>query len=422
MRTAWVTLHCGAGRRGVSNEIEAMGALTTAGLVASELDKPSIRRRLALERAAQEARWWRRKDAHAVHGHSAGTCANCEAVLVGDFCHVCGQQGHVHRSVGHVFEEFLHGIWHFDSKAWRTLPLVAFRPGRLTYDYIHGKRARFIAPLALFLLSMFVMFFVFGFVGAPDFGGSVASGSKAETVAEANAAVEGIEADIAGSETELAEAKTDGDAEAIRAATNTLAAERLALRIAEANARRVATTAGTPAAAPAKSWTEQIAEEARSGELKISSGIPGADENIRKALENPEFAIYRIQQKAYKLSFLLIPLSLPVLWLMFFWRRDTTTYDHVVFTLYSLSFMSLLLVLAVLLMKATNAMEMMGGPAISGIGLLTLVPPVHMYFQLKGGYRLSTWGALWRMAVLSQATLVILSLFAMLIVVLGLAD
>lgn len=416
----------------MSNEIEAFGALATAGLAASELDKPSVRRRLARERAAQEARWWRpKKAAHAVEAHDDGTCANCETALVGDYCHACGQQAHVHRSIGHVVEEFLHGIWHFDSKAWRTLPLLAFRPGKLTWDYIHGRRARFIAPLALFLLSMFLMFFVFGFVGAPDFGNGVAKGSGVERVEDASGAVQGIKADIVESEIALAEAKTGGDAEAIRTASNTLSAERLALGIAEANLRRYekleAKQRGTtPAKAavepPAKSWKEQLAEQARNGEININSGIPGVNENIRKALENPDFAIYRIQQKAYKLSFLLIPMSLPVLWLMFFWRRDTTTYDHVVFTLYSLSFMSLLLVLAVLLVKAANALEGMGGPAIGSIGLLTLVPPVHMFFQLKGGYRLSTWGALWRAFVLSQATIVILALFATLIVIVGLAD
>lgn len=409
----------------MSNEIESIGALATAGLAASELDKPSVRRRLARERAAQEARWWRpKKAAHAVDGHAPGTCANCETVLIGDFCHACGQQGHVHRSVGHVLEEFLHGIWHFDSKAWRTLPLLAFRPGRLTWDYIHGKRARFIAPLALFLLSVFLMFFVFGFVGAPDFGDAMSSGSKIDTVAEARAAVTEIKADIAGSEIDLTEARRDGDAAGVEKAREALAAGRIMLRIAEANVQRVATATGDKSggAAPAKSWTEQIAEEARSGELNINSSIPGANENIRKALENPDFAIYRIQQKAYKLSFLLVPMSLPVLWLMFFWRRDTTTYDHVVFTLYSLSFMSLLLVLAVLLVKATNTLEAMGGPATGSIGLLSLVPPVHMYFQLKGGYRLSRWAALWRAAVLSQATIIILALFATLIVVVGLAD
>lgn len=407
----------------MSNEIEALGALAKAGLAASELDKPSARRRVARKQASREARWWRRTDAPAVDGHVPGTCANCAAALIGEFCHACGQSSHVHRSVGHVFEEFLHGIWHFDSKAWRTLPLLVFRPGRLTWDYIHGHRARFIAPIALFLFSIFLMFFVFSFVGAPDFGGSVAKGSKVQTVAQARAAVVEIKAELAQSEADLAAAKRDSDAETVTYATGEVTGKRLALRIAEANVRRVATATGaTVVTAPGPTWQDEIAAAARSGELKINSNIPGVDENIRKALENPDFALYRVQQKAYKLSFLLIPMSLPILWLLFFWRRETATYDHVVFTLYSLSFMSLLLVFAVLLVKMSGAVERWGGPSIDAIGFLLFVPPVHMFFQLKGGYRLSTGSALWRTVVLSQATIFILGLFATLIVVLGLAD
>ena len=52
----------------------------------------------------------------------------------------------------HVIGEFLHGLLHFDTKAWRTLPMVIFRPGTLTRNYVYGKRARYISPLTLFLL------------------------------------------------------------------------------------------------------------------------------------------------------------------------------------------------------------------------------------------------------------------------------
>src|SRR3546814_14579923 len=72
--------------------------------------------------------------------------------------------------MSHILEELLHGVLHFDSKAWRTLPLLVFRPGRLTRDYIDGKRARYIAPLAIFLFSVFLMYFAFALVGGPALG------------------------------------------------------------------------------------------------------------------------------------------------------------------------------------------------------------------------------------------------------------
>lgn len=381
----------------MAGEIEAAGGLATAALAAHALD-------------AEQGRT----------GQAHGRCANCDTALTGAFCHACGQSAQVHRSLGHALEEFLHGVWHFDSKAWRTLPLLAFRPGKLTHDYIHGHRARYIAPLALFLLSIFLMFFVFGFVGAPKFGGGVDAAGRAEQVATTSEAVDDMKREVAANEAGLAKARAAGDRAAIAAAEQDLAASRIGLRVAAAAMRRGAADTGGKAA---PSWQEEVAEAARSGELKINSGSASIDANIRKTLLNPDFAIYKVQQKAYKLSFLLVPMSLPVLWLMFFWRRDVTIYDHTVFALYSLSFMSLLLVLAVLLLEGAAAIGGgLSGAVLGSTGLLMLIPPVHMYFQLKGTYRLSAVGALVRTAFLSIGTMVTLSLFFTLIVIIGLAD
>ena len=329
----------------MSSDVEAAGALATAGLAASAIDPGRPHR----------------------SGHGSA-CANCDTGLTGAFCHACGQSAHLHRSVGHVVEEFLHGVWHFDSKSWRTLPLLAFSPGRLTWDYIHGKRARYVAPLALFLLSVFLMFFVFGLVGGPDLG------SKSDGVAKV--------------QVEIGKARAGDDARAAKLTTD--------------------------------GWKTELAAAAKSGELDVNTGSARINENIRKALENPDFAIYRVQQKAYKLSFLLVPLSLPLLWLLFCWRRDVTIYDHTVFALYSLSFMSLLFIVLALLGKIGDSFSV---PALASLAFfLALTPPIHMYAQLKGAYRLSVAGALVRTVILTVGSVLTLAGFLAIIVVLGLAD
>lgn len=122
-------------------EIEAFGELTTAGLVASVIDGSTGK-----------------------VGEAQESCANCDTPLRGRFCANCGQSAHIHRTVSHLLEEFTHGLLHVDTKAWRTLPKLVFQPGALTRDYVHGKRARYIAPLAMFLFTVFLMFFVFGFI------------------------------------------------------------------------------------------------------------------------------------------------------------------------------------------------------------------------------------------------------------------
>jgi len=93
-------------------------------------------------------------------------CLNCGTKLLGSYCHACGQQAHVHRTLTAFFHDFLHGVLHFEGKVWRTLPMLAWRPGDLTRDYIAGKRARFVSPLALFLFCVFLTFAAMSFTGS----------------------------------------------------------------------------------------------------------------------------------------------------------------------------------------------------------------------------------------------------------------
>jgi len=356
--------------------------------------------------------------AHGTHAH--GACANCDRILHGHFCSHCGQAAHVTRSVAHLGEELLHGLTHFDGKAWRTLPALVFRPGRLTYDYIHGKRARYIAPMALFLFTVFLMFFVFGMMGGPDINGALAKvdGPTKQAVAD-------LRRSIADTKAELAKPKLTPQTRDALAAT--LLSFEKASALAEARVAATQTSPPAPGAVkPTRTWQDDVAKNAGSNSLQIETGLPQVDSRIRKALLTPDFALYKVQEKAYKLSFLLVPLSFPVLWLMFCRRRDTRSFDHIVFALYSLSFMSLLTIFVAVLMKfdpTASAQVGEHGSISSGFaGIFVLVPPLHMFFQLKGAYRLRVAGALWRTAVLGVSSLMTLGLFAALIVVVGLAD
>ncbi|MEQ1688274.1 MAG: DUF3667 domain-containing protein, partial [Sphingopyxis sp.] len=86
--------------------------------------------------------------------------------LIGAYCHGCGQKALVHRSITAFGHDLLHGIWHFDGKLWRTLPMLLWRPGELTRAYIDGQRARYMSPLSMFLLAVFLTFAVFNTLGS----------------------------------------------------------------------------------------------------------------------------------------------------------------------------------------------------------------------------------------------------------------
>src|SRR5262249_32663787 len=130
-------------------------------------------------------------------------CANCNTPLAGAYCHACGQPAHVHRSVLHIVEEMVHGVLHFDTKSWRTLPLLFVRPGLLTRRYIEGQRARYVSPLALFLFSVLLMYFAYSLLGSSSVGLPGAQGRQeahqavAQDVDEARKLVEQRRAELA---------------------------------------------------------------------------------------------------------------------------------------------------------------------------------------------------------------------------------
>lgn len=95
-------------------------------------------------------------------------CPNCGSDQVGRYCAGCGQKaGSLRTPISAVVHEALDEIFSFDSRVWRTLIALFRRPGSLTVDYWEGRRARFVAPLRLYL---FVSFFTFLFlaVAAPE--------------------------------------------------------------------------------------------------------------------------------------------------------------------------------------------------------------------------------------------------------------
>ena len=369
----------------MTGEIGALGDLATVGLAARSLD--------------------RAPPGEAAHG----PCANCGADLHGRFCGNCGQAAHVHRSLIHVVEEFLHGITHFDGKAWQTLPMLLFKPGRLTRDYILGKRARYVAPVPLFLLVVFLMFLAFSLTGA-----NVMNLSGGETPQEAQAALPKARASLAGIDTGLEKARAaQEDSRAIAALEAARVSETAAVARLEARAagREVAEGSGD-----SSGLVGAIQAADKQGKLNVNLGSRGLEARVRHAIHNPELALYKVQGVAYKFSFLLVPLSLPWLWLLFAFKRGVRMYDHAVFALYSISFMSLLFIVV----SVAAALGVTGGTFY--FLLLGVAPLVHMFVQLKGAYAISSGGAAWRTAALAIASVVTLSLYTTLILILGLID
>jgi len=299
----------------------------------------------------------------------------------------------------HMFEETLHGILHFDTKSWRTLPLLAVRPGLLTKRYIDGQRVRYVSPLALFLFSVFLMFFAFSFLDdASKDDPSVSAAKNAEVRAAFAANLAEANRKVA---EEAAAGKSAGTDDGNAAPTDAMIEKQVA------EAALSVFDQATRADEAMKTGALNSNSEGAPANIDVATGNAKIDEAIRHGFRNKELMFYKLKNMAYKFSFMLIPISLPFLWLMFFWRKGVKVYDHAVFSLYSLAFMSLLFVVVVLVGLIPGAGKV--------AGLLLLLPPVHMFMQLRETYGLGVVSTLWRTVALLCIVGAVFVIFTMLI-------
>ncbi len=318
---------------------------------------------------------------HQSPGHShESACLNCGTVLVGSHCHTCGQGAHVHKTLGAFFHDLLHGVFHFEGKIWRTLPLLVARPGKLTREYIDGRRASYVSPIALFLFCVFLLFTTFNALSS-NVGGNVN--------VTMDVAIDNAREQIADLETSR---KTFADDPA---------------KVAEADAAIAKSREDIAAMERLKASGIKVSNIDASG-FTTSSDIPWINDAVNKAKANPGLALYKVQNYSYKLSWALIPISVPFLWLLFPFSRRFGLYDHTVFVTYSLCFMTLLAIVLALGGK-------FGVPGMAVVGIIA--PPLHMYRQLRGTYGVNRIGGLWRTALLSMFAFTALMLFAVLILV-----
>ena len=341
--------------------------------------------------AATGAVWGRAAEpraGEALERDAHGACLNCGATLVGRYCHACGQSAHVHRTLGSIGHDLLHGVFHFEGKIWRTVPMLVLHPGELTRRYIAGERARFVSPLALFLFTVFLMFATYSALGPGDLTKGVEDGWKKAGGTLAAARADNAAA-IARMTAERATLASTGQSTAI--------ADRRLAKL-RADARSLASVEVAPTRDP----------------ISVHSRVGWLDEGLQRARDNPGLTLYKVQSAAYKFSWALIFLSTPFVALLFVWRRRFGLYDHATFVTYSISFMSLLaIVLEVLL--AINGPEWLFG------GLLLLAPPVHMFAQLRGAYGLSRFSAAWRTLFLLAFAWLALALFVVGVIALEVA-
>jgi len=99
------------------------------------------------------------------------TCLNCEQTISPNdhFCPNCGQINNTDRiSLNYYFQESLSGFFSFDNRFFKTIIPLIFNPGKVTREFIEGKRKKYVNPFQLYLNITILFFLLIGLFSTID--------------------------------------------------------------------------------------------------------------------------------------------------------------------------------------------------------------------------------------------------------------
>jgi len=113
----------------------------------------------------------RQSDIAGGHFHAIEECLNCGTALSGQYCGHCGQRSRSRLiSLWELLSDAFGDLFELDSRIWRTLVPLLLRPGKLTYEYLQGRRACFMPPFRTYIVLSLLFFLVLLFDPKKDFG------------------------------------------------------------------------------------------------------------------------------------------------------------------------------------------------------------------------------------------------------------
>jgi hypothetical protein len=270
----------------------------------------------------------------AKHSLPIGTpCPNCHTALAGPWCYNCGQRGEqFHRSIWRLTAEAFEGLTDLDGRIWQTLPRLILRPGRLTRDYLIGHRASQVPPFRIFLIVLLLVFFT----------GGLDLAANRQNIKFANL-----------DSPEVQKSMSPADRADMKKGLDGFKAEM---------------SKPKPSAKPSEKWLRA---------------------QLVKAMNNQEAYKAAIAQWAERFAILMLPIAAIMLTVLFVFKKGVYVFDHLIFSMHSLSFQGLLLSVIFGLGLATN-----WGP------WLLFLSPVHLFVHMRGTYKISWYGTLIRMFLL----------------------
>lgn len=312
---------------------------------------------------------------------NSAQCLNCGTELKGPFCYYCGQPDkNLMRFFPALLRDLLEDVLDLDSRFMRTLKPLLFHPGKLTRDYLDGRRFRYVTPMRLYIFSSMLFFILAGTL----------AGDAIDILGKADGKPGGLHLHLGGNEEESGEEESTGDAVDPGSATqDPMGAGQLEAGANQEDEEDVINIDGTP-------WNKET-------NPFIIPGLPGfindwindeIEESPQKGREI-EAKPGLIVDKIFDVLPIAVFVMLPLVALLFkFWYLFARKYyvEHLIHALHNHAFLFLIFILTLLtdsvatLLDPTESAE--PSKIASRITIILLIwIPLYLLISLKTVYR-----------------------------------
>lgn len=111
-------------------------------------------------------------------------CLECGEPLSGRFCSQCGAKNRPPlRPLHHWLRDLGRQVAVLDIRLLRTLPRLFFSPGRLTAEYVAGRRLAYTSPIRLYIAASAVVLAVMSLSGVTDLDALLANQTEEDIAA-----------------------------------------------------------------------------------------------------------------------------------------------------------------------------------------------------------------------------------------------
>lgn len=86
-------------------------------------------------------------------------CKNCMTQFNGNYCPNCGQSVYeFEKPFRFLIVDLVGNVFAFDTRLWKSMSSLIFRPGKFVEEYLNGHRARYMSPFRFYIFVSFLFF------------------------------------------------------------------------------------------------------------------------------------------------------------------------------------------------------------------------------------------------------------------------